>query len=352
MRGGPANSSTALGRLADRRARTNAVHSHDEGMVANVRIIVTGGAGFIGSTLVDRLLGEGHEVACLDNFDNYYSPEAKRRNIARALQHPAYRLFEGDLRDQDDVLELLREVRPEAVVHIAARAGVRPSLEDPRVYVDVNIHGTLNLLDAARYTSRPRLLIASTSSVYGAETEVPFREDAPLTSIISPYAATKLGMEALCHTYSEVYDLRMCVFRLFTVYGPRQRPDMAIHKFTQRILNGQPIQLYAQGETYRDYTYVDDIVDGFCRGLSYDAAPWGVFNLGGGRPTNLRDLVAEIEKATGRSASIELAPPADGDVPRTLADITRARQHLGYDPKTTVSEGVPKFVEWYLDKTR
>ncbi|MBD3177231.1 MAG: SDR family NAD(P)-dependent oxidoreductase [Armatimonadia bacterium] len=315
-----------------------------------MRIIVTGGAGFIGSTLVDRLLDMGHEVGCLDNFDEYYSPAAKRRNIEPALQHPAYRLFEGDLRDQSDVRELLEEVQPDAVVHIAARAGVRPSLEEPRIYVDVNIHGTLNLLDAARDTCQPHLLIASTSSVYGAETEVPFREDAPLTSIVSPYAASKLGMEAMCHTYSQVYDLPIHVFRLFTVYGPRQRPDMAIHKFTRMILEGETIQLYAHGETYRDYTYVDDIVDGFVRGIGYDASPWGVFNLGGGRPTYLTDLVAEIEKALGKEAKVEKAPPADGDVPRTLADISRAREHLGYDPKVTIPEGVPKFVEWYLSR--
>lgn len=313
-----------------------------------MRILVTGGAGFIGSTLVDRLLADGHAVACLDSFDDYYSPEVKRRNIQGALGHPAYRLFEGDVRDFDDVSSLLREVRPDAVVHIAARAGVRPSLENPRIYIDVNIHGTLNLLDAARDTCRPRLLVASTSSVYGAETEVPFREDAALTSIVSPYAATKLGMEALCHTYARVYGLPIYVFRLFTVYGPRQRPDMAIHKFTRRILRGEPIQLYSHGESYRDYTYVDDIVEGLCRGLTYDREPWGVFNLGGGRPTYLRDLVAEIERALGRQAIVELAPPADGDVPRTLADITRAREHLGYNPKVTLQEGVPRFVEWFM----
>lgn len=347
MRGGGLNLLQNAGRGGPSLEAGPRIHPR-EGTAQTLRIIVTGGAGFIGSTLVDRLLREGHEVACLDNFDSYYPPAAKRRNIAWALQHPAYRLFEGDLRDRDDMLALFQEVRPDAVVHIAARAGVRPSLEDPWVYVDVNMHGTLNLLDAARDTGRPRLLVASTSSVYGAGTEVPFREDAPLTSIVSPYAATKLGMEALCHTYSEVYGLPTCVFRLFTVYGPRQRPDMATHKFTRRILNGEPIQLYAHGQSYRDYTYVDDVVDGFCRGLTYDAAPWGVFNLGGGRPTYLTDLVAAIEGALGREAVVELAPPVDGDVPRTLADISRAREHLGYDPRVTVAEGVPRFVEWYL----
>lgn len=312
-----------------------------------MRVLVTGGAGFIGSTLVDRLLAAGHTVVCLDNFDPYYDPGLKRTNLREALQNPAFHLVEADLRDQNSVRVTVGDARPDAVVHIAARAGVRPSLEDPHVYVDVNIHGTLNLMDAAREFGKPKMVVASTSSVYGADTPVPFREDAALHSIVSPYAASKLGMEALCHTYASVYGLRIAILRLFTVYGPRQRPDMAIHKFTRHIEQGLPIELYDPGQSYRDYTYVDDIVSGFEAALDADGIEWGIFNLGGGRPTYLRTLVAEIEKALGRTAQITEHPPADGDVPRTLADITRAREVLGYDPRVRVEEGVPRFVDWY-----
>jgi len=315
-----------------------------------MRVLVTGGAGFIGSHLVDALLAGEHDVTALDNFDPYYSRDQKLANVRAATENRRYRLVEGDIRDVDVVQRVFEETKPGAVFHIAARAGVRPSLEHPHVYVDVNIHGTLNILDAARACGSPRLLVASTSSVYGSETEVPFREDAALLSIVSPYAASKLGMEAMCHTYASVYGLRILVFRLFTVYGPRQRPDMAIHRFTKRILAGEAIELYGARDTYRDYTYVSDIVAGFVAGLGVDDIDWGVFNLGGGRPTYLRDLVAEIEKATGKSAVVREAPQADGDVPRTLADISRARALLGYEPATTVQDGVPRFVEWYLRK--
>lgn len=314
-----------------------------------MRILVTGGAGFIGSHLVDRLLRDGHSVVCVDNFDPFYSEKRKRANIAAALTDPRYSLVEVDIRDADAMRGVFRDTVPEAVFHIAARAGVRPSLQDPHAYVDVNMHGTLNVLDAAREFGRPRLLVASTSSVYGSDTEVPFREDAALNSIASPYAASKLGMEALCHVYSAVHGLRILTFRLFTVYGPRQRPDMAIHRFTRLIDTGEPIELYAHARSYRDYTYVDDIVSGFVAGMACDAAPWCVFNLGGGRPTDLRALVAEIEAALGRRAMVRELPPADGDVPRTLADITRARELLGYDPEVTVQEGVPRFVDWYRE---
>jgi UDP-glucuronate 4-epimerase len=314
-----------------------------------MNVLVTGGAGFIGSTLVDRLLADGHRVTALDNFDPYYDPAAKRRNLGKALSHPAFRLVEDDVRDLDAVRAIYDEARPDVVMHIAARAGVRPSLEDPRAYVEVNILGTLNLLDAAREFGEPKLVIASTSSVYGESTPVPFREDAVLDSIVSPYAASKLGMEALCHAYSSVHGLRIAVLRLFTVYGPRQRPDMAIHKFVRQIDRGLPIDLFGGGGTYRDYTYVDDIVSGFAAALGYDGAPWGIFNLGGGRPTDLRALVAEIERAVGKPAVVREAAPADGDVPRTLADITRARESLGYDPQVTVAEGVPRFVRWYRE---
>ena len=315
-------------------------------------VLVTGGAGFIGSTLVDRLLTEGHSVLCVDNFDPYYDPALKRANLEAALRHPAFSLAESDIRSREELRSLVGDLRPDAIVHIAARAGVRPPLEDPHLYVDVNVHGTLNLLDAAREFRTPKLVVASTSSVYGAETEVPFREDAALLSIVSPYAASKLAMEALCHTYSAVHGLSIVVLRLFTVYGPRQRPDMAIHTFTRHIDEGLPIQLYDYGRSYRDYTYVDDIVSGFAAALQYDGARWCIANLGGGRPTELRALVSEIEKALGKTALVRETAAADGDVPRTLADITRAREALGYDPKVTIEDGVPRFVAWYRQQRR
>jgi UDP-glucuronate 4-epimerase len=310
-----------------------------------MRVLVTGGAGFIGSHLVEQLLAQGDAVAILDDFNDFYDPAIKLANIASATKEA--RVFRVDLRDNNAVRNLFRRERFDIIVHLAARAGVRPSIAQPQLYYDTNVNGTLHLLEAARMIGLERFVLASSSSVYGISERSPFSEDLHLTQTISPYAATKIAAEFLCSTYSHLYQLRVVALRYFTVYGPRQRPDLAIHQFTRKILAGQPIDQFGDGTTRRDYTYIDDIIQGTLAALKYERAMFDIFNLGENETVMLQELIGQIEVAVGRQAIINRLPEQPGDVPRTCADISKARRLLGYAPKTKLAEGLPRFVEWF-----
>jgi UDP-glucuronate 4-epimerase len=311
-----------------------------------MKILVTGGAGFIGSHVVDRCLALGHAVEVMDDFNDFYDPAIKRANIAGFKAHvPVHEL---DIRDADAVLRKVKGQKFDAILHLAARAGVRPSISHPKLYIDTNISGTFHLLEAARQGNVPRFICASSSSVYGVLKTLPFREDLALNQTISPYAASKLAAEQLCSNYSHLYGLRTISLRFFTVYGPRQRPDLAIHSFTRAIWGGKPIQQFGDGSTRRDYTYIDDIVQGVLACLSYEGQLCDVFNLGESQTTTLSELIALIETSIDRKAIIERKAEQPGDVPVTYADITKARALLGYDPHTKISEGIPKFAGWFL----
>jgi UDP-glucuronate 4-epimerase len=312
---------------------------------AGMKILVTGGAGFIGSHFVERCLHLGHHVAIIDEFNDFYSPSIKRANIAAVAKDIT--VHEDDIRDADAMLRIMKEGKFDTIVHLAARAGVRPSIKDPRLYVETNVLGTLNLLEGAKQSNVPRFICASSSSVYGVLKTLPFREDLALTQTISPYAATKLAAEQICSNYSHLYGLRTINLRFFTVYGPRQRPDLAIHSFTKAIDEGRPIQQFGDGSTRRDYTYIDDIMQGVEACLNYEGQLCDVFNLGESQTTTLSELIAAIERAVGKKAIIELKPEQPGDVPVTYADITKSRALLNYNPQTKIAEGIPKFVEWY-----
>lgn len=309
------------------------------------RVLVTGGAGFIGSHLCEALLEQGREVQVLDNFNDYYDPAIKRRNIETALTHSAYSIREGDIRDQELVGEVMATFRPQAVIHLAAMAGVRPSIERPHLYNDVNIAGTTVLLEAAREYPVENFVFGSSSSVYGSHDKVPFSEKDVLNRPISPYAATKLAGEQLCFTYHYLYGIPVSCLRFFTVYGPRQRPEMAIHLFARKIMNGELITLYGDGSSRRDYTYIDDIIDGVIRSLD---RPQGfeIFNLGESRTVGLSEMVSILEDAIGREANITFEPDQPGDVPVTYADVTKAVRVLGYEPSVPIEEGIRLFVTW------
>jgi UDP-glucuronate 4-epimerase len=311
-----------------------------------VRILVTGGAGFIGSHLVEKLIALGHDVSILDDFNDFYDPRIKRDNIAPVAGR--IRVHQIDLRDGNAVRTLFHhEKKFDVIAHIAARAGVRPSIHHPQLYYDTNVTGTLHLLEAARTTGIERLIFASSSSVYGLSKEVPFSEAMRITQTISPYAASKVAAEFLCSTYSHLYQMRIVALRFFTVYGPRQRPDLAIHKFTKKIRAGEPIDQFGNGTTRRDYTYIDDIIQGVIASFDYHGALFDIFNLGESETVQLKDLIGAIENALGKKAKINHLPEQPGDVPLTCADISKARKLLGYKPTTPLREGLPKFVEWF-----
>jgi UDP-glucuronate 4-epimerase len=311
-------------------------------------VLVTGGAGFIGSHLVERLLADDRDVICVDDFNDYYAPEIKWRNIAAARSHPRFTLAQMDIRDMSRLEALFAERQIEAIVHLAARAGVRPSLRDPFLYEQVNVQGTLNLLELSRQHGVGRFLFASSSSVYGADSPVPFREDIPADRPISPYAATKRAGELLCYTYHTLYGLPVTCLRLFTVYGPRQRPDLAIRSFTRAIAEGREIALYGDGESSRDYTYVSDIVAGFLSALDRpEPLAYEIINLGNSTPLKLRDLVHQIEQAVGREARIRREPNQPGDVPRTFASIEKAKALLDWSPRVRIEDGIQQFVAWF-----
>ena len=310
-----------------------------------MRTIVTGGAGFIGSHLVDRLLAERGEVVVIDSFDSFYPEAVKRANLADASRHRGFRLVELDIRDRERVGELIEEVRPDTIVHLAARAGVRPSIEAPSRYVDVNVGGTVHLLEAAcRIEPRPRFVYASSSSVYGDRPNAPFRETDSVDLPVSPYAATKKACELLAHTFHHLHGLPVTGLRFFTVYGPRNRPDLAIPKFASLIDQGKPIPVFGDGSTRRDYTYVDDIVDGIVRSIEH-CRGHHLYNLGNSSPIELHEMIQILGEALGKTPILNRLPEQPGDVRQTYADVSRARSEIGYSPSTPFREGIARLVE-------
>jgi UDP-glucuronate 4-epimerase len=315
-------------------------------------VLLTGGAGFIGSHVAEALLRSGVSLTIVDNLDNFYSPAWKKANLEAVRRSGEFVFFEGDIRDKGRMREAVAHAQPDAIIHLAARAGVRPSIEQPELYEQVNVGGTVNLLELAREFRVSRFVFGSSSSVYGASSSAPFSEEHFDLRPISPYAATKLAGELFGHTYAHLYRIPIVCLRFFTVYGPRQRPDLAIHKFVARMEQGKLIPIFGDGETGRDYTYVDDIVAGLLAAVEYDfppasKAPFEIFNLGNSHPVKLGELVRLIESATGKLAIIQREGAQQGDVPLTWADIAKAGRLLGYRPQTGLEEGLRKFVAWY-----
>jgi UDP-glucuronate 4-epimerase len=313
-----------------------------------MHVLVTGGAGFIGSHLVDALLRDGHRVTVVDNFDPFYPRALKERNIRQHRTHPRWRLIEADIRD----LRLLEQQLTDAcdaIVHLAARAGVRPSIADPIGYQDVNVCGTQNLLELAREHGIQQFVFASSSSVYGVNPRVPWSEEDHVLQPISPYASTKVSGELLGHVYSRLYGIRFLALRFFTVYGPRQRPDLAMPVFARQMLAGRPIPVFGNGNTRRDYTFIEDIVAGIRAALVYDRTPYEVINLGNNQTVMLKEMIAGLERALGVNAVIESLAEQPGDVPQTWADISKARALLGYEPCTPYADGVKRFASWMLE---
>jgi UDP-glucuronate 4-epimerase len=313
------------------------------------RVLVTGGVGFIGSHLCQRLLREGHTIVCLDNFDPFYDPAIKRKNleeIQATTGDGSFQLVEGDIRDAGFVEDLCNRSSFDVVIHLAARAGVRPSLEQPLLYEEVNVTGTLNLLEACRQFGVRDMIFGSSSSVYGTNSKIPFAEEDRLEAMISPYAVTKRIGEHFCSVYHHLYGMNIFCLRFFTVYGPRQRPEMAIHKFARLIDQGERVPLYGDGTSQRDYTYIDDIIEGVM-GAVRNLKGYDIFNLGESRTVPLRELISLLEQTLGKKAEIEELPEQPGDVPITYADITKARRLLGYDPQVGIEEGVERFVRWF-----
>lgn len=312
----------------------------------NKKILITGGAGFIGSTLADELLKQGASVIVADNFSDFYTPSIKEKNIAHNLENANYKLYKTNIEDKKALSKIFKENKIDAVVHIAARAGVRPSIENPELYAKTNILGTINILDLMQEYNVKKMIFASSSSVYGnCEAEV-FSEDLKVTEPISPYAATKSACEQFCYTYSKLYDIQAMCLRFFTVYGPRQRPDLAISKFVNLIEENKPIPVFGDGSTLRDYTYIDDIVYGIIGAIKYEKTKYEIINLGGGTPVSLNKMIETIEKVLNKKAIIDRKPMQAGDVQRTSANVSKAKLLLGYEPKISFEQGVKNFVNW------
>ena len=319
--------------------------------------LVTGGAGFIGSHTCEALLKSGFKVYCVDNFNAYYDPEYKRSNISEVAKTAGaldrqFTVFEGDIRNSGFLDKAFAEAKPDLVIHLAAYAGVRPSIENPVLYTEVNVNGTVNILECLKRYGIKRCVFASSSSVYGNNNKVPFCETDPVDHPISPYAATKKAGELICYTYHHLYHINTACLRFFTVYGPRQRPDLAIYKFTKLITEGKTVPFYGDGTTKRDYTYIDDIVDGIIKACDWVASPdkrYGIFNLGESNAISLPLMIETIENALGRKANIDIQPNQPGDVSLTYADISCSKSLLGYSPKTAFSEGIKLFVDWYMN---
>jgi UDP-glucuronate 4-epimerase len=313
-----------------------------------MRILITGGAGFIGSHVAERLLRDGHEIFILDDLNDFYSPALKRWNLAAVARAGMAGFYDCDIRNTERTRQVVEELCPGVVIHLAARGGVRQSLEQPFLYEEVNVRGTLTLLEASRAARVQKFIFASSSSVYGIGSHLPFREDDQTQLAISPYAATKIAGEKMCFVYSHLYGLKVITLRLFSVYGPRQRPDLAIRKFAELMDSGREIQIHGDGQASRDYTYVDDIVRGIAASLHHDCL-YDVFNLGSSSPVSLETVIETLEQALDRRANIRRIPSQPGDVPVTYADIGKARAWLGYDPCTPFHTGVQNFVEWFHD---
>jgi UDP-glucuronate 4-epimerase len=312
-------------------------------------ILVTGGAGFIGSHLVERLIEKGYFVICLDNFNNYYNPNLKEKNISGIIENPNFKLIRGDILDVsllDDIFSGTQHPIPSKVVHLAAMAGVRSSIANPGIYVDVDVKGTINLLEMAKKYTVEQFIFASSSSVYGLNKKTPFSEDDPVELQISPYATAKRAAEIFCKTYNNLYRIPVTILRLFSVYGERQRPDMAIRKFTKLIMEGQPITMFGDGESERDYTYISDCVDCI---LSAVIKPldFEIINVGSGRTIRLKKLIVVLEEVMRKKARIKQLDTQPGEVPTTHADTSKAKKLLNYTPKITIEEGIRKFLEWY-----
>lgn len=312
-----------------------------------MRLLVTGGAGFIGSHFCERMVGRKWEVTALDNFNDYYDPQIKRRNLRSLIGNPRFRLIEGDILDPDLIDSVFRDNPFDVLVHLAARAGVRPSIREPLLYQKVNVEGTLRLLEAGVRHRIPKCILASSSSVYGKSNPVPFREDANVDFPVSPYAATKRATEILAYTYHSLYALSITCLRFFTVYGPRQRPDMAIHSFARCIAEGRPIPVFGDGTSRRDYTFIDDILDGLEKSIERSEG-YRIYNLGESKTIELRALIQLLEKALNRKAVLRHLDDQPGDVPVTFADITKAQTELDYRPRVSIEEGIPRFVEWFV----
>ena len=319
--------------------------------VTGKQFLVTGGAGFIGSHVVDSLLAQRPaRVVVVDNFDEFYDPQIKRANIADHLNNQSYTLVKADLRDYAALKQVFAEQHFDAIIHLAAKVGVRPSVSEPRAYTEVNVNGAMNLLELAERNGVRKFVFGSSSSVYG-KAAPPFREDAPLAPI-SPYASTKASGELLAHTYSHLYGMRVVCLRFFTVYGERQRPDLAIHKFARMIANRSAIPVYGDGSAERDFTHIDDILQGVMAAIEYDATPFEIINLGESQTVTVNRMIELLEEVLGRKAVIERCPPQPGDMPLTRADITKARKLLGYQPTTPIETGIKKFAEWFKKGVR
>lgn len=309
-----------------------------------MKALVTGGAGFIGSHLCERLLLNGSIVVAVDNFDDFYDPQIKRRNIEDCLKNKNFKLIDADIRNSTAMENVISD-GVDIIVHLAAKAGVRPSIEKPLLYADVNVNGTIELLEAARKYNVKQFIFGSSSSIYGNNEKIPFSEDDNVDFPISPYAATKKAGELICHTYHHLYGISITSLRFFTVYGPRQRPDLAIHKFAKLIENEKPIPIYSDGSMMRDFTYIDDTIDGVVAAMQ-KCSGFNTYNLGQSHPISVNNLVTELERALGKKAIKEFLPPQPGDVERTYADVTKASKELGYNPTTSIQTGLKLFVSW------
>lgn len=313
---------------------------------------ITGGAGFIGSTLSERLLKEGNKVVAIDNFCDFYNPKIKENNVKELLKNENFKLYRKDIRDKQAIKEIFDENDIDIVMHLAAMAGVRPSIENPVLYQEVNCMGTQNILEEMKNHNVKNLVMASSSSVYGNCKEVPFREDMVVDFAISPYAATKKANEVMTHVYHKLFNMNVVMLRFFTVYGPKQRPDLAINKFTRLMLNNEEIPMFGDGTTSRDYTYIDDIVEGIVKSCNYTLTNENVYeilNIGNSSPTSLKEMINTIAKVLNIEPKIKQLPMQPGDVDRTYANVSKAKELIGYEPKTTFEEGIKKFVEWYKE---
>ncbi len=315
-----------------------------------MKILITGGAGFIGSSLADSLLNEGNDIVVVDNFNDYYAYEIKEANVKHNLDNPHYHLYKIDLTDKNALKNVFAENNFDTVVHLAGRAGVRPSIERPEDYVESNILATIHILELMKDFNVKKLVFASSSSVYGNCKAQIFSEDLKVTEPISQYAATKSACEQFCYTYHKLYNMNIVCLRFFTVYGPRQRPDLAIHKFTDLISKHQPIPVFGDGTTKRDYTYIDDIISGVKAAIAYNKTPYEIINLGGGEPVSLSQMIKTIETTLGEKAIIDRKPMQKGDVDKTVSDISKAQRLLGYNPQTRFSDGIAKFIKWWKNK--